>query len=412
MQQYEIENMVKEMKDHYIYVKGSAEYYWVEQQKFFKPKEVESNLMCTKYDLYKLRKGGAIPSYDGLCYFDWGKEKCFNLYDEKTKLLPDTKNAIENDSIKELLHNIAWHKAENIEYLYKLILYKYTHLNDFTIPALVLYGVGGSGKGTFISLLQTIFWEENVLANLGQADISGNFDTYTGKKLIVEFAEISTNNTSSDIRILNKLKNIIGAEKITINEKNRRQYQVENIALFIISSNSNKPLQLDDKDKGNRRFSIMRSTTPLQNWKEVNQVVRDKKIVAEFLTWLFQKYPDVAKMEKLEALDNKDKRELEDRAQSEANEFWDWFEESYPELWWKITLHKINEHIDSFCMTFDIDTTDFKKYFWNHSKYPKKKIRIADKTHYWVHLPEKTKFQEQRSKNSRTLELSDVQEVF
>jgi hypothetical protein len=36
---------------------------------------------------------------------------------------------------------------------------------------------------------------------------------------VVEFAELATNNTYNDIKVLNKLKNIIGAEKITVNEK-------------------------------------------------------------------------------------------------------------------------------------------------------------------------------------------------
>jgi len=405
MRQHEREELIQNMEDHYVYIKSIAEYYWIEQQRYYKPKEVESNLMCTKEDLYKLRKSWTIPSFDGICYREWWKAKCLNLYDESTKLLPDWKAMI-HPQIEQLIHNICWHKEENIEYLYQIILYKYTHINDFTIPALVLYGVWWSGKGTFMSLMWTIFWDDNILANLWQKDISWSFDTYTGKKLVVEFAEITTNNTGADYRVLNKLKNMIWAEKITVNEKNLKQYQTDNIAWFIISSNSNKPLQLDDKDKWNRRFTIIRSTTPLQNGKEINDIVKNKKIVAEFLAWLFEKYPEIPKMDKILALENKDKQELEERAQSEANEFWDWFEEEYPCKWWKITLNDMNAFIDSFCGVFGIDSLNFKKYFWNHSKYPKKKIRVWANTHYWVYLPEKT------WENNRTLELSDVEKVF
>jgi hypothetical protein len=50
-----------------------------------------------------------------------------------------------------------------------------------------------------------------------------------------------------------------------VNEKGVRQYQTDNIAWFFISSNSNKPLQLDDKDKGNRRFTIIKSNSSLTN---------------------------------------------------------------------------------------------------------------------------------------------------
>jgi hypothetical protein len=34
-----------------------------------------------------------------------------------------------------------------------------------------------------------------------------------------------------------------------VNEKFVKQYQIENIAQFFISSNSNRPIQLDDKEK-------------------------------------------------------------------------------------------------------------------------------------------------------------------
>gem|GEM_PF-5879505 len=64
--------------------------------------------------------------------------------------------------------------------------------------------------------------------------------------MIVSFDEIVTNNTNEDVNITNKLKNLIFAEEITINQKYVNMYQTKNSAWFFISSNNNTPIKLDD----------------------------------------------------------------------------------------------------------------------------------------------------------------------
>lgn len=379
---------IEEIKDTYIYVKSLAKYYWVEAKIFFTTNEVCNNLLLSSKELWKMREFWIIKDYDNLVYKKWWKEGSYNLLNENSILQP-SKNPVLHSDIEELISSVCWWKQENIEYIHKAILYKYLNINDFSIPAIVFYGQWWSGKGTFITLLSTIFWEENVLSNLWQRDLWGNFDTYRWWKIVVEFAEITTNNTHTDMGILNKLKNIIGAEKITINEKWVRQYQTENIAWFFISSNSNKPLQLDDKDKGNRRFSIIKSMSKLTRGKEINQTVRNPESVSNYLFWLIEKYPQVKDMKNLEPLDNEDKRDLEERGQNEANQFWEWLEDNQPNFSWKKTVPEIESKIREFCFDNGIDKPEFMRYFWHNSKLPKKKIRIWDKTYYWVEIPEK-----------------------
>lgn len=381
-----LEKVAEELvEDTYCYIKSVAKYYWKEQNRFFRPADVANNIMCTNKELNWLRQYWIIDTYDNICYLKWWKKWCLNLLDEEKILLPS--NTPEIDSyIKELIENVCGHKQENIEYLHKAILYKYTNINDFTLPSIVFYGAWWSWKWSFITLLSTIFWEESVLSNLWQRDLGSSFDTYKGQKIAVEFAEISTNNTNSDIKILNKLKNIIWAEKITVNEKWIQPYQIENIAWFFISSNSNKPLQLDDKDKWNRRFTIIKSTSKLKNWKEVNKVIKDIKKVQDYLARLYKNFPEVLKYNYLEALNNKDKIELEERSQNEANNFWEWLEDNNPNLKWKIAKFEIENYISKYCFENNIDEREFLKYFWNNSKYSKKKIRIWDKTYYGVEI--------------------------
>jgi len=382
-----LELLADEMEDHYIYIKSIASFYWVDKKKLFRPKDVSNNLMCNENDLKQLRRYWYINTYDDLCYCSEWIDKHYNLLDVKT-ILHQWSEAVVDDDIKILVDNACWNKQENIDYLHKCILYKYHNLDDFTIPAIVFYWAGWSWKWTLISLLSTIFWEDNILWNLWQRDISWWFDTYKWQKLIVSFDEIASNNTRDDIRILNRLKNLIWAEKITINEKWEKQYQINNIAWFFISSNSNQPIQLDDKDKWNRRFTIIRSYKKLENWENINKTVRNKKKVANYLTWLYETYPEVLNYKKIDALDNSDKRELEGRSQNEANNFWDWFEELYPDIK-KIFKWNLIEKMDTYFIDLsydEIEKRNFKRYFWSYSKYTLKKIRIGDKTNQWIIL--------------------------
>jgi len=382
----ELEEKIDNIKDTYVYIKSLAKYYWVETQIFFNTNDVMNNILVSQKELKTMREYSVIESYNTLVYRRWWKKWSYNLLDETTILKPSS-NPILDNNIKDLIDNVCWHKQENIDYLHKSILYKYHNLNDFTLPAVVFYWKWWSWKWTFMSLLWTIFWEDNLLANLGQKDITGSFDTYRGQKLIVEFAEIATNNTNSDIWVLNKLKNMIGAEKITVNEKGVRQYQTDNIAWFFISSNSNKPLQLDDKDKWNRRFTIIKSNSSLTNWKEINESIKNTKIVKDYIAWLYENYPEVLSYNNLKALDNEDKRDLEERSLNEANQFWEWLSDNFPDYTWKRRKTEIDWMINMFCIENWYEEKEFSKYFWNNSKYPKKKIRIWDDTYYWVNIP-------------------------
>ena len=342
--------------------------------------------MLKPHELSALREIWEIESYDDVCYLKGGRDGCFNLLNEDSILKPSDTPEL-HPLIETLITNVCGGNEVNIEYIHKAILYKYLNINDHTIPAIVFYGTGGSGKGTMMSLLWTIFGKENTQVNLGQNDISWNFDTYAGQKIIVEFAEVTTNNTHQDIRTLNKLKNYIWAKYIHINKKGVQVYWIENIAWFFISSNSLKPLQLDSKDKWNRRFTVIKSTKPLENWKEINDVIEDKAIVSNYLAWLMKTYSDVEKYTFLEALDNKDKRELEEFTQSEVNDFWDWVEENYPQFRGKKTVNEVKQLITMFCIENEIDEKEFMRYFKNHSRYQKKRFRRNGKLHYWYDIP-------------------------
>lgn len=369
----------------YCYIKLLCKFYWKEKKKFFSPAEVCSNLMCTQKELNEKRQEWKIKTYDNICYCSTYVHNHLNLLDDRDILKPSDIAKLD-DSIKHLVENLCWYKKENIDYLHKAILYKYENLDDFNIPCIVLYWKWWSWKWTLMSLLATIFWEDNVLVNLWQRELQSQFDTYKWQKLVVEFAEITTQSIHWDKIILNKLKNIIWAQKLTINEKWVKQYQIENSAWFFISSNSNTPLRLDDKDKWNRRFSVIKSNSSLQNWEEINKKVKNKEIVSNYLAWLYVNYWEVQEYMKMLPLDNQDKKELEERTQEESNNFWEWVFENHNNFKWKKSIQEIYPLINMFCIENNLDEKEFLRYFWNNSKYSKKKLRVWDKTFYGVEI--------------------------
>lgn len=387
-------------KDDYIYIKKVSRYFWVNKRTFYRPSDAASNLLCSWQDLRDLRINGIIKDYDDICYKQGWKANCFNLLDENSILKPSNTPELDND-IQELIENLCWRKEKNIEWMYKAILYKYTHLNDFTIPAVVFFGRGGSWKWTFMSLLWTIFWEENMMSNLGQRELTSQFDTYKWEKLIIEFAEVVSNNTHADKLILNKLKNIVAAEKITVNIKWVQAYQIDNIVWTFISSNSNLPLLLDDRDKGNRRFTLIRSNTSLKNGEQINKSIRDINKVSNFLAWLYKKYPEVVHYKDFKALDNQEKEELEYMSQSNSSLFWDWYEEKYSHKTGKILKTEIDQLIDNYTALNEVlDPQWFKRFFWKTSKYPVTRLRFKEfnsELRYCVVIPEKSEQLEQNN---------------
>ena len=390
---YDPLKILEESKDAYAYVKRYASYYctsfwWC----FFKAHDVASNLMMNQWDLTNLRKNWFIKTYEDICYSWKEKEGYLNLLNKDNFVRITEYNFPEIDfHIEKLITNLGWYKKENIDFLHKLILYKYLNIDDHTIWWVILHGAWGSGKGTLVSLFETIFGTENVLANLWKESLTSAFSTYTGKKLVVELWEIASQNTYADKQTFNKLKNIVGSKTFIVNEKHQKQYETENIALFFITSNSNRPIMLDDSSVWNRRFSVIRSDTPLTNGKEINETIKDKMIVWNYLKWIMETYPDVKNLKKFEALDNQDKRDLENFCQAEANQFWEWLGDNYPDFYGRKRIQEINNFIDTYCLENDVNIYELKKFFWNHSKYPRTKMRIEWRSLWGVEIPQQLK---------------------
>jgi len=308
--------------------------------------QLSKHYFMTPAELQALRKDKKIPSYKWICYLDGGKERHYNLLNKKDFCYPSETPELHSE-IDFLINNLCWNNERNVEWLMKAILYKYTHLNDVYIPSVVFIGKQGTGKGIFLNLLKKIFWENNTLTGLKQDDIESRFSAYSGQKLIVEFKEIGVHRIIDGKRGMWKLKSIIMEDRIQVEKKGQDTVEIDNIAWFIMSSNDPKPLHLDGKTVWDRRFVFFNSAGPTgkKRGSEIAKIVRDKRIIENFLAYLFQKYPDIEKDDSIDTLENEEKDHVQMLSEGVGNLFFMWIEEKYPNVN-KITNHEKNHLVE------------------------------------------------------------------
>lgn len=119
----------------------------------------------------------------------------------------------------------------------------------------------GVGKSTLGMILRRLLGEHNV-SFPGQSSFESQFNTWANGKLLVFVNEIYTNGNA---KVYDKLKNYVTDDDIEINEKNVRQYTIQNWSVFVACSNSNKALFLPDED---RRWLVPTVTEELRDRAE------------------------------------------------------------------------------------------------------------------------------------------------
>ena len=158
-----------------------------------------------------------------------------------------------------VIRSIGGDKPENIEHIEKLVLAKYLHPGDITLPALVLQDDGGTGKSLFVSvLLGTLFGHRFIADNLSMADIVGKFNSRLEGK-VVWFVNESAKGTYS----LDDLKRKLGSSTFSIERKGIDSISVPMIAWMVISGNDLAGSVLLSNNDTDRRYSVVKGGAPL-----------------------------------------------------------------------------------------------------------------------------------------------------
>ncbi len=317
----------------FIYLRKNYEFYDIYENRIAKKESVTDWMGIDGKDLKEMLMTGEIKKFYDICYLAWGRKDHYNVLDEKIIMLPSKTPKIHPD-IEFLINNLCWNNQANTDWIHQAILYKYTHINDVLVPAVLFKGVGGSGKGTFIKLLAKIFANENVMQGLWTQSLTSDFCPYTGHKIIVEINELWGGNHKDAVKILDKLKSMIFEPRIMVNMKGIQPREVDNIAWFILSSNHAKPLQLDAGTSGNRRFTIINTGPgiPIETGRRINEAVSDPEVIQDYLAWLYEAYPEVPGWTSIRSLENEDKQLLTSQSESYVDKFVEWMDQYHPQI--------------------------------------------------------------------------------
>ena len=388
-----------EHKTDFIYLRATMEYYDIAYRTVQRESSVATFMWSTVKELSGMVKNSKIKEYKDLCYHYGWKEGYYNTMNEKGIMNnPWDAEAIIHPDIEYLISNICHKNQKNIDWLHKAILFKLTHINDVSLPALILYWPQWSWKWSLLNLLAVLFWEDNLQKWLGMQDLKWTHDSYQGEKLIVEYKEVSSWNTKEDKWIADKIKWIVTEQHISIRALYKNARTIENRAWFHFSSNHAIPLQMDSKESGNRRYTVIKTWPRLDRQKgyDINKVtLKNKLVIRQYVAWLYETYPDIPKSTHLRELDNEEKRVLVENCESAANRFFEWFERKYPTVW-KLTNKEKNTCLNMYCHEVWEDLKDLKFKQKNFDiglshRYEKKYLSIRWKTIYW-YLIHKTDF--------------------
>ena len=387
----------------FLYLRNPLEYFDKEQWCIVSKEKIMNHVWVTWKELFNMRRDKQISELIDTCYWYGWREWYHNIMDEEEILCdPWTAEPKLHPHIKALIDNIWRGKKENIDWLHKAVLFKLTHVNNVHVPAVVLFWAGWSGKWTWVNFLSHLFGQSNTLKWLKQKDLEGTHDSFAGDKLIVEFHELSSQNTAQDKKMLDRMKSMIWEEWITVRRMYRDTEPVRNIAWFQMSSNHKVPIQLDSKHSGNRRFTIIKTWDRLDANMAIQMnktTFKDREIMLEYVAWLYATFPDVPKMTSFPALENEDKRMLEDTTEWVWNLFFEWVELKYPHIW-KISNGQKKILLEAYRSETDDEEYGDPKYktknFDNSlsHKYEKKSVKIDWITTRWYFI-RKTSYQKE-----------------
>ena len=157
------------------------------------------------------------------------------------------------DLLTQFLENNVPDEDER-RWLIQWMAYPVQHLGSKLSTCAVLIGEQGTGKSLLAHALGKVYGRDNYTL-VTKENLSSAFNSaYTGKQFVV-VDEMSKDWNKSQARALsNKLKTLISEETVMVNTKGVKEYEIENVANFMMTSNHLDALHLED---GDRRFGVI-----------------------------------------------------------------------------------------------------------------------------------------------------------
>jgi len=175
------------------------------------------------------------------------KDGIYNLFTEFPYRYDET-NTTDISDFHEFMKKLLPYK-EKREFILKYFAHLIQHPGKQCGIMPYLIGLEGAGKGTLLNyIIQPLIGHANYKECDNLDDVTGTFNSIIAEKLFIVINEMSS---AQGINHKDRLKSIVDAPKITINEKGKKQYTETNYKRFMGASNNSGALCAD---RGNRRY--------------------------------------------------------------------------------------------------------------------------------------------------------------
>ena len=162
---------------------------------------------------------------------------------------------------KSVVHDFIRHigllcdyEKKSVDYIIKYIAHLIQKTTEIPKVCLLFKSHQGFGKDLFINFLEKMLGVQYVYRTAETDDIFGNFNSVIRDKVLLQLNELEGKDGFSNKE---KLKNLITAEVVKINEKNVKEYRQTNYLRIIICSNNLTPIEIPSD---NRRFCVFQCT--------------------------------------------------------------------------------------------------------------------------------------------------------
>ncbi|MBL1215778.1 MAG: toprim domain-containing protein [Ignavibacteriae bacterium] len=269
------------------------------------------------------------------------KNKCFNLFTPTEYMyLIKTSEKIEFSTACprtfELLKNLIPEDNERVHFINWLSYIFTTRKKART--SWVFKGAPGSGKNLFFDHLIKPLFGSNQTMVVDDDRLQSDFNGFMMNKLFVAFNEVANDETKSKRSVKSKIKALITDNKIIINEKHVKIYEIDNFANILFFSNEEIPILIEE---GDRRFNVVQTGDRLKdvNSFKVNPEIFIKSLEDElpkFAQFLLNYNCDEYVVD--EVIENNAKQQIKELSMNRFELFayklkaknWKWFDENYP----------------------------------------------------------------------------------
>ncbi|MBI1933430.1 MAG: toprim domain-containing protein [Ignavibacteriales bacterium] len=152
----------------------------------------------------------------------------------------------------QLIKNLIPVDSE-MQHFFNWLSYIFSTLNKAR-TSWVFTGTQGSGKNLFFDhIIKPLFGQKQTMV-VDDARLQSDFNGFMMNKLFIAFNEVANDDTSTKRSVKSKIKSLITDEKIIINEKHVKNFEIDNFSNILFFSNEAIPILIET---GDRRFNVV-----------------------------------------------------------------------------------------------------------------------------------------------------------